>query len=140
MRHGWSLSPRSWAAMREAFENRPWKQVPFRIHSRALVPNACGVYVLAAGSGVRHAGVLARLYGALYVGQSVDLRARFLQHLARPQPELERAVRSFALDFWFTPSDEPDLLRLEALLIECLGPSANRLSGIRAAIGEPVSI
>lgn len=140
MRHGWSLSPAVWAGVREAFEHRRWSRVPFQMRSRVMVPNACGIYVLAAGPGVGQTGALARLYDALYVGQSTNLRVRFLQHLSHPQPQIERATRCFAMDFWFTCSEEHERYGLEALLIDCLGPSANRIPGIRATIGQPVGV
>jgi hypothetical protein len=101
------------------------------------VPEDSGIYML--GSRCAATGLPDPLYNALYVGQASNLRNRFLQHLRRPSPEVGRAAICFAgLDFWFMRSDEDSLNRLEAMLIECLGPSANRQAGITARLGPPV--
>jgi hypothetical protein len=115
----------------------PWNRVAFRQVQRRRVPEEPGIYIL----GARAPGscLPSPLYNAVYVGQTTNLRNRFLQHLRRPSTEVGHAAVCFPeMDFWFVPSDHASLNRLEAMLIECLGPSANRRAGIGARVGPPI--
>lgn len=136
MRYGWSLRPADWEAVAQVLGAGPWYKVAFRQIQRRRIPEEPGVYML----GTRPAAAgLPPLYNAVYVGQATNLRSRFLQHLQRPSPDVDRAAMCFPdLEFWFVKSDQMALNRLEAMLIECLGPPANRRAGIGAKVGEPV--
>ena len=139
MRHGWCLDRAAWASATALDAGRQWSRRRFRLVDRSAIPDASGIYVLA--SGVAAEGLLGQLYNALYVGQAKSLRQRYLQHLARPSPDVRRAVHTFGtLDYWWTLCAEPDLDALEARLIHCLGPTANRQAGITARIGDPISL
>ena len=136
MRHGLSLDPASW---RKALEltNRNWKRVPFSRVQASMVPEKPGVYALCSGVPAVHEpkGVFARLYGALYVGQSDSLRRRFLQHNDRPKPEIVKAVEFFpSAEFWYLPLPREEIDSAEDALIDCLGPPGNLRRGIRASI------
>jgi hypothetical protein len=84
-----------------------------------------------------------RLYNVLYIGRArgtSGLRSRFLAHCTRPSPQLRRAKDVFGerLDYWFLELDEDEVDGAESLLIECLGPVVNLVSGvIEAKIGPP---
>jgi hypothetical protein len=137
MRYGWSLRPLDWAAVTDELGAALWRNVPFRQVQRQRIPEEAGIYML--GSTPRATGLPARLYNALYIGQATNLRTRFLQHLRHPSPDVGRAGTCFDdIDFWFIEVDSSSLNRVESMLIECLGPSANRRAGIAARIGPPV--
>jgi hypothetical protein len=106
-----------------------------------LVPERAGVYAICTRGTRFTQGLLGRLYNAVYVGQAVDLRHRFLDHARRPGRELQRAHNAFQiLDFYFMTASLDELNYLEGLLIDCLGPSANQQAGIRARIGQPIAL
>jgi len=100
-----------------------------------------GVYAICTPGTQLSQGLLAKLYNAVYVGQAVDLRSRFLDHARQPGRELQRARNAFRiLDFHYMTASLDDLNELEGLLIDCLGPSANQQAGIRARIGQPIAL
>jgi hypothetical protein len=67
----------------------------------------------------------------VYVGKATALKTRFMDHCLHPAPEMQRAKRCFRfqLDFWFIECHPDAIAELESLLIECLGPSVNRVGG-----------
>ncbi len=77
--------------------------------------------------------LLRRLYNAVYVGQAESLRGRFLQHRKGPKSELVEAIDCYgeSLQFWFVELIVGKLNQAELSLIDCLGPQANRIRGIR---------
>jgi hypothetical protein len=100
-----------------------------------------GVYAICTPGTQLTQGLLGKLYNAVYVGQAVDLRQRFLDHARNPGRELQRACNAFrVLDFHYMTAPLGEIDYLEELLIECLGPSANQQRGIQARIGQPVAI
>jgi hypothetical protein len=54
--------------------------------------------------------------------------------------EIEQSQECFRgnLDFWFIRMDNNQINQFEAALIDCFGPTANRVSGIRARVGPGV--
>ena len=142
MNYGWTLRKGSWDKLIAATNNRAWRSVAFSKFDKAQVPTDGGVYIfcvkpMKGSSDPRFRSLL----NGVYVGQAVNLRKRFDDHLRKPMDPL-RAVRacfSTTLEFWFTRVNSPEeLCNLESLLIECLGPAANRQSGptLKGRVGE----
>ncbi len=79
-----------------------------------------------------------RLYTAIYVGSSNNLKKRFGEQLRNQ--ELLNKVGSFVdgLDFWFCRLDVRQIEKIEQSLIDCLGPPANSIRGISARLKDPV--
>lgn len=141
MRHGWSLDRSPWYDLSRGVAHGHWRQVPFATLHQARVPEASGVYALCTAGVGASTGLFADLYNAIYVGQARNLRQRFMQHCRRPSRELQRAILCFrSLDFWFVQVSPGHTDATEALLIECLGPSANLRAGVKVEIGAPVSL
>jgi hypothetical protein len=136
LRYGWSLDAKDWS---EALElcNRPWKRVPFKRVQASSVPERAGIYALCSGIPAAHnpKGVFKELYSALYVGKSLDLRQRFLQHNDNPKDEIKQMLEVFRLPmFWYLELPPGDIETAEDALIVCFGPVANLRRGIRARI------
>jgi excinuclease UvrABC nuclease subunit len=138
MRYGWSLSRRDWRDVAALCSGKEWKKVPFAEVSRDQVPRRPGVYAICT-TGTRFSrGLFSKLYNAVYVGQAENLRRRFLDHCQRPERELRSVIDCFSdLDYWFAPTDISEISQMETVLIDCLGPSANRQRGISARVGPP---
>lgn len=141
MRYGWSTDRGAWRRLSVQAVERNWKRVPFAALHQGAVPAQAGVYVICTPGLAADAGLFGVLYNAIYVGQSRDLRKRFLQHCRSPGRELATALNCFrVLEFWSACVDSSQLDGMEALLIECLGPPANQQAGIRATLGAPERI
>ena len=141
MKYGWCLASPKWQSLRYELSLHPaWRTTPLLLANSPIVPTSSGVYALFAPPAfVREParrGLLDVIYAPVYVGRSDDLRRRFLEHCRRPQERIEASLRAFSgLDFWFCPVSRDATRSLESQLIECLGPAANRVSGIVASIG-----
>ena len=136
MTYGWTLHKDSWKRLFAAIGKRPWKKVPFSKLERVEVPESNGVYVFCAKPGPAECAgpkhLLMTLFNAVYVGQATNLRQRFDDHWSRPMPPMEavRACFSNTLEFWYTTlGSSEELCKVESVLIECLGPAANRQKG-----------
>jgi hypothetical protein len=141
MRHGWSTERQTWRQVGEQAVGRNWKRVPFAALHQGLVTEQSGVYAICTPGLAANAGLFGVLYNAVYVGQSRDLRRRFLEHCRSPARELQSALNCFrVLEFWFAAASLEELDSLEQLLIECLGPPANQRVGITARLGPPQRI
>jgi excinuclease UvrABC nuclease subunit len=146
MQYGWTLDKGAWTKLITATRNRAWRRVSFSRLEKGQVPTEGGVYVFCAkpmsasfNTAQRH--LLRTLLNAVYVGQAVNLRQRFDDHLRAPMDPMRaaRAVFSTTLEFWFTrASSTEEMCELESLLIECLGPPANRQRGptLKGTMGE----
>ena len=146
MRHGWSLEYEWWAQLEKALPASAWQKVRFRLLDEDSVPSSPGIYAMSAGTPLHVDGdgmsLFRQLHNVLYLGKSTNLRARFKQHVVTPKAELKQAMVCYgAPSFWFITVETARLDELEGLLIECLGPSANKkrnLQYIGATIGKPV--
>lgn len=141
MRYGWSIERKDWYGLTTLCAERTWQKVPFGAVNRDLVPKEPGVYAICTPGWRMASGLFAHLYNAVYVGKAKDLHARFLQHCQRPEREIRSLTECFPdLEYWFAPMRAGELDVVETLLIDCLGPPANRQRGIAARIGRPVSL
>jgi hypothetical protein len=136
MKYGWTLNKDSWKRLIAAIGKRSWQKVPFTKLERAEVPESYGVYVFCTkpcpSTQVAPQHLLRDLFNAIYVGQATNLRQRFDYHRTTPMAPMEAVRECFSttLEFWFTTLESSaELCRVESLLIECLGPTANRQKG-----------
>ena len=109
MHYGWTLDKAAWTKLITVTRDRAWRKVSFSRLEKAQVPTEGGVYVFCAkpmsvsvNATQRH--LLRTLLNAVYVGQAVNLRKRFDDHLRTPMDPMRRcrAVFSTTLEFWFT--------------------------------------
>ncbi len=108
---------------------------------RHAVPNEAGVYMVCAASPVSISLEAERgFYAPLYVGRASSLNDRFLAHCKKPTYYMSRAQVCYTsgLDFWFCLVAKHEIAHFESTLINCFGPSVNRIAGITATIGPPV--
>lgn len=139
IRSGWALEAEPWEHLSEALAGRPWKRTYLeRIYAQSVTTDS-GVYVICAS--LQHLRVTGRLmdhlYSAVYVGQALDLRQRFGQHVAGYR-EVRQALRTFRrLDFWYAQVDRCELDECEQSLIDAIGPSVNSIN-VRVRVGRPI--
>jgi len=148
MEYGWSLDKSTWNKIPAAVaKGHRWRAVHLTVGNHRTVPQVSGIYVVCAAPPGRRAPLPAGahdlfrfLYSAIYVGRSDDLRRRFVEHCNSPKEELAQSQECFdsRLDFWFIREPSDTIAALESVLIACLGPQANRISGIRGTLGQPV--
>ncbi len=136
--HGWRSRLDVWEALGRLLSGITWCKVSFRPALKLQVPAFAGIYILASSPPVCVRGLCAdSLYNALYVGKSVNLRRRFMEHLHSPDWAMQDVKRVFSrqIEFWHTACaiKPAQLDMLESHLIHCLRPTANRQK-IRAYI------
>ncbi len=136
--HGWRCRLEVWQALGRLLSGITWCKVFFRPASKLQVPAFSGIYILASSPPNCVRGLCAdSLYNVLYVGKSVNLRRRFMEHLQSPDGAMQAVRRVFSrhIEFWHTACeiklDQLDML--ESHLIHCLRPTANQQK-IRAYI------
>jgi len=143
MEHGWVLASAEWGSLAHCVLGLRWKRVRFRALDRDSVPASPGVYALCGRPPLQIRDSLIRgLYDVFYIGRSDNLRERFLQHLTYPKEEIRRITECFGppddLSYWLVTVSAEQSRPLEALLIRCFRPPANRIRGIQARLGPPV--
>ena len=143
MRYGWQFNVSHWAQLAAVCRAQEWKRTFLEDTYRRSVPTRPGVYMICASAkdGLATAGsadrLYKKLYNAVYVGQAVNLRRRFAQHV-RGYGNVRKARAIFRrLDYWHTTTPKTELNALEQCLIDVLGPAANDRT-VTARIGDPV--
>ena len=145
MKYGWSLQLSKWQELRRKVHECDWKRVSLDSGYGFWVPESSGVYLICTNlNGVPvKGGVMDRLYNAIYAGRSTDLRRRFREHAAvrrypHRNPSLRDAIFTFdKLDFWYSECNSTHMADIERVLIDALGPPANR-KRVRGKIGNAV--
>lgn len=144
--YGWSLDPRIWASVKEQLADTVWSHTYLEMLYRERVPETSGIYMITASLKLLAIGGPTNdLNNAIYVGQSINIRKRFSQHV-NGYGDVTLAKQTFKrLDFWWTPIPAKSLDESEQILLCALGPSANRINvvrrePIRASVGTPVRI
>ncbi len=134
LRYGWTLARKQWESFSEAVGSHAtsaWRHVRLDEVNRDTIPPRPGIYAISAPVARSHQGFPPKLDNVVYVGKATTLSARFMDHCLHPTPELQRAKACFLyeLDFWFIECRAEAIAELESLLIDCLGPSVNVISG-----------
>ena len=138
MRYGWSLNAELWQTLSKAVHDYDWQRAYLESDYTNSVPNSSGVYLICASTSripIRGT-VMERLYNAIYVGQTKNLKQRFRAHI-RGYRDIVQAKNAFRrLDFWFAFVQTTDLNEIEQLLLDTFGPTAN-IRNVKARLGEP---
>lgn len=149
--HGWSSEQRLWNELRTLVRDLTWTRVAFDLNCADLLPERRnGIYLICAAP-PRDAVTAVGAYTVLYVGKVTRrrLRARFRDHVGKPNPKLEQFVDCYYPDihFWFSVlSDVSRIDTLESLLRETFNPPCNSISPpgtrvllARIGIGVPIT-
>lgn len=142
MRHGWTLEKQEWDLLPQVIEGTRWSKTRLGQLYRDSVPRGPGVYVICVKIPYFNQGPFKWLYNVIYVGKADkgNLQDRFLYHCNNPKQEIVMARQCFGdnLEYWFTEARPNKIAEIEARLIDCFGPPANRIRGhIPARISNP---
>ena len=146
MDYGWTLDAEVWRKLRESFLTNQWSRVYVEELYSNQVSQSSGLYIIVSALKlVVQNEPMNGFRNAIYVGQSRNLRTRFVQHV-KGYGNVTKAKETFRrLEFWWTLMDQEQLSSHEQLLIYALGPSANKVNvikatSIKAHIGTPRSL
>lgn len=139
MNYGWRLELECWQRLRVAIETFRWQRVYLELDYARQVPKTAGVYLICArAKEVPISGtVMKQLYNTVYVGQTIQLKRRFKDHI-NGYGNVRNALKIFKrLDFWYSELNADSLDEIEQLLIDAFGPAAN-INNVKAKLGNPV--
>ena len=143
MRYGWNINSSSWERAAKEIATLTWKKVFLDSSQTVMIPEKSGVYLICSSppssAGPDQTKPLGCFYNVIYVGQSGGLKSRFATHAKSTSPDLELAKKTFLnLDFWYALTDVSSLNRIEGLLLDVLGPTANRVNApLQGRLGKP---
>jgi len=142
MRYGWSLDPLDWQNLQFLMSETKWSRVYLERQYKDKVPNKSGVYIISGRTtSLGNMGEAINSFNnAVYVGQSVNLKNRFQDHITGYGSVVKAKITFRRLDYWWTELAREDLIKFEQALVNALGPSANEVNVIKAKIGEPIKI
>lgn len=144
---GWTVSAVAWEEFQAVLTEHAWRYLPFLPGEERSIPTRPGIYAICAPPvwktcSNRPAGLITRLYNVHYIGQTLDVRRRFTEHvLLKSDSDVQLLIQCYgrALEFWWTETTPSSLDAVESVLIQCLRPFANRISGrIRGRIRDPI--
>ncbi len=141
MRYGWTLEIQEWDKLLKLAAETQWSRVNLRALDRDSVPETPGVYLICVKIPKLTQRPFGKLYNVIYVGMTESsLKRRFLEHCSSFKTEALQAKQCFGeiIDYWYCTIDSVLVAELEACLIDCLGPTVNKIAGLRARIGTPV--
>ena len=142
MQHGWTLDKQKWEHLLTVISGTRWSKAQLNRLHRDSIPASSGVYAICVkleSSDFNQCLLFKALYEIIYVGRSTSLHRRFLDHCSNPERGMKLAKECFGDDFeyWYTEVNPDRINELEARLIECFGPPANRIRGhIPVQIGQ----
>ena len=143
MRYGWNIHSAPWERAGKELQKLEWKKVFLDPSQTFVIPRKSGVYLICGRPPVPvetdPTKPLAIFYNVFYAGQSGSLRARFATHAKLTSPDLELAKKTFRnLDYWYALVNNVDLNKIEGLLLDVLGPTANRVNApLQGRLGKP---
>ena len=152
LNHGWQLDHQIWQQIPyDLINSQSWRYVGFTGNEAVVIPEGKpGVYAFCTSPVGRrflqeHStnDLFSNLLTPIYIGKTDNLRRRFLQHCRSPSPKLSEARQCFgdSMLFWFHPMNQEQISEVEAILIQCFGPTANeRTEKIKGILGNPISI
>jgi hypothetical protein len=142
MRYGWSLDPNDWLDLQKLLADSKWSRVYLDSEYKDRVPSNPGVYIISGNTNsIGNMGdAINCMRTAVYVGQSINLKGRFQDHI-RGYGNVIKAKQTFRrLEYWWHEISRSELKKYEQALVSALGPSANEVNVIKAKIGVPVRI
>lgn len=142
MQHGWTLEKQKWDYLLAVVSGTCWSKTTLDELYCDDVPKCTGVYAICVTIPNFNQHLFEVLYNIIYVGRADTgtLHGRFLHHCRRPERGIKQAKECFGnnFEYWYTEVNPDRVKELEARLIECFGPPANRISGsIPVQIGQP---
>jgi len=143
VRYGWNIESAPWERAGKEIQKLEWKKAFLDPSQIFVIPEKSGVYLICGRPPLSVetdlTKPLAIFYNVLYAGQSVSLRARFATHAKSTSPDLELTKKTFRnLDYWYALVEIVDLNRVEGLLLDVLGPTANRVNApLQGRLGKP---
>ena len=138
---GWAIDQGSWKRVHEITYKTEWKRVSLNADNSSRVPAEAGVYVMCVTTRDLHLSgkLFDKLMSAIYVGQAMNLKTRFAQHVRGDRPGLKEAIQTFRnITFFYTVLDKAHLSYVEQCLIDALGPSVNAINAPRAKQGGDI--
>ena len=142
MRYGWSLEPEDWLVLRRLLSQSKWSRVYLESHYKDRIPSRSGIYIICGKTNsIGDLGeAINSLNNAVYVGQSINLKNRFQDHVNGYGSVVKAKLTFRRLEYWWSEVPRENLSKYEQALVNALGPSANELNAIKAKIGEPIQI
>jgi len=142
MRYGWSLEPNDWIALQKLLADSKWARVYLEKEYKDSVPSKSGVYIICGRTeAIGNFGeAINNLNNAVYVGQSVNLKNRFQEHVTGYGSVVKAKLTFRRLEYWWAEVNREKLSSYEQALVNALGPSANVVNVIKAKVGEPIRI
>lgn len=112
-----------------AVAGREHKNLLFNEKFATMVPKTSGVYMVCTSpDSPQTADIFSELKCPLYIGQTTNLRARFLQHLQSSSPVHSITMCFKRVEFRFVEVPTDDLNGVELALYKAFGPPTNRQS------------
>lgn len=142
MRYGWSLDESDWTNLQELLANTRWNRTYLEGIYKDRIPELPGVYIICSNTGSMGdmGPAVASLNNAIYVGQSINLKQRFANHVSGYGKVVKAKSIFRRLEYWWTLVESEKLNIFEQVLVNALGPSANEVNVIKAKIGQPLRI
>lgn len=144
MRYGWTCDYADWMAVKLAVGNLKWGAAPFISQYSSTIPQAPGVYMLMLNASrvIADEQPWAAIKSPLYIGQSRNLKRRFLDHVENKSTVARYLEKLPSIEFCFAPADLLQINEIEAALIQAFGPRINRVQPavIRARLLDPIKI
>jgi excinuclease UvrABC nuclease subunit len=142
MRYGWSLNESDWTNLQELLANTKWTRTYLEGTYKDKIPEQPGVYIICSNTvSMGDMGpAVASLNNAIYVGQSINLKKRFTNHVSGYGNVVKAKSIFRRLEYWWTLVESEKLNIFEQVLVNALGPSANEVNVIKAKIGQPLRI
>ncbi len=143
MRYGWNIDRASWERASNILQKLEWKKAFLDPSQAFVIPEKSGVYLICSRPPVPvesdSTKPLGIFYNVLYAGQSVSLRTRFNTHAKSSSLDIELVKKTFRnLDYWYALVEKVDLDGIERILLDVLGPTANRINApLRGQLGKP---
>jgi hypothetical protein len=139
LQKGWTLDKDPWSALGELDSALDWKRTYLEADYGSALDDVPAVYAICASPRtVPVEGVLLeKLYIPVYVGQTLNLRTRFNQHVRGYRGVVEAKSLFRRLDFWYSGVAADSLGHVEQTLIDVFGPPVNsRNAAVR--LGESI--
>jgi hypothetical protein len=144
MRYGWTCDRADWEAAKAAACDLTWHSTPFVAQYKSLVTTGPGIYMLILNTSnvIADQSPWAEIRAPLYIGQTMNLRRRFLEHVENRSTVSRYLEQLPLIQFCFASADPTRICDIEAALINVFGPRINRVQPaiIKATLLDPIKI